>query len=420
VIEAWLTALRAADGVTVAAVAGALGLVVGLALGLKLAPVREHRVRRLARELFDASEDRHRMATEAMLERARAAFGELAFDALGRSGERLLDLADARLGAERGRQAGQLEEKKAAIDQELGHMGQELERVRQLVTGLERERARGLGQVSAQLEQAARSTAELARTTEGLREALRHGQRRGQWGERLAEDVLRQAGLVEGFSYERQRTLDGGGRPDFTFKLPHGRRVHMDVKFPLDNYLRFVEARDPGDRTRLERTFLNDVRAKVKELGGRDYGRGDDSVDYVLLFIPNEPLAGFIFERRPELVDEALEKKVVPCAPASLFAILCVIREAVETFTLAEAADELLAQMRRFRGEWGAFKDELARLGRKFDEAQNLFASLEGPRLRALERPLERLEGLRTGRAAPEPSTGGRGEKRGGEPPLDA
>jgi DNA recombination protein RmuC len=325
-----------------------------------------------------------------------------------------LDLADARLGAERGRQAGELDEKKAAIDHELERVGQELERVRQLVMGLERERARGLGQVSTQLEQAARSTADLARTTEGLREALRHGQKRGQWGERLAEDVLRQAGLVEGFSYERQQSLESGGRPDFTFKLPHGRRVHMDVKFPLDNYLRFVETRDPSEKTRLERTFLNDVRAKVKELAGRDYGRGEQSVDYVLLFIPNEPLAGFIFERRPELVDEALEKKVVPCAPASLFAVLCVIREAVETFTLAEATDELLAQMRRFRGEWGAFKDELARLGRKLEEAQTLFASIEGPRLRALERPLDRLESLRRGAG----STGS-GDERAGEPPLD-
>ncbi len=407
-IEEALARLATADRLTVGAVAGAVGLVVGLLFGLRLAPIREHRVRRVAHELFEASEDRHRMATEAMLERVRASFGELAFDALGRSSERLLDLADARLGAERGRQASQLDEKKAAIDQELERVGQELDRLRQLVMGLERERARGLGQVSAQLEQAARSTAELARTTDGLREALRHGQKRGQWGERLADDVLRQAGLVEGFSYERQRAVAGGGRPDFTFKLPHGRRVHMDVKFPLDNYLRLVETRDPNERTRLERTFLNDVRAKVKELASRDYGRGDDSVDYVLLFIPNEPLAGFIFERRPELVDEALEKKVVPCAPASLFAVLCVIREAIETFTLAEAADELLAQMSRFRGEWGAFKAELARLGQKLDEAQTVFTSLEGGRLRALERPLERLDALRTGDGSRDPGVAGR------------
>lgn len=415
-IQAGLEALRAADPVTVAAVAAAIGLVVGLALGAAAAPLRGRRMRRLAHELFEASEDRHRMATEAMLERVRAAFGELAFDALGRSSERLLDLADVRLGTERGRQAGELDEKKAAIDHELARMGHELDRVRQLVLGLERERARGLGQVSTQLETAARSTAELARTTDSLREALRHGQTRGQWGERLAEDVLRQAGLVEGFSYERQRVLDGGGRPDFTFKLPHGRRLHMDVKFPLDNYLRLVAADDPQERTRLERSFLNDVRAKVNELASRDYAAGAASVDHVLLFIPNEPLAGFIFERRPELIDEALAKKVVPCAPASLFAVLCVVREAVETFALAEATDELLAQMSRFQGEWGAFKAELARLGRKLEEAQGAFAALEGPRLRAVERPLARLDGLRRG----EPSAaGGGGEQGGGQPDVD-
>jgi DNA recombination protein RmuC len=410
VIDGWLAALTTADRATVAVLAGAVGLSLGLVLGVALARVRAGRARRLAHALFEASEDRHRMATEAMLERVRASFGELALDALGRSSERLLDLADARLGAERGRQSAMLEQKKEAIDQELDRVGLELDRLRQLVTGLERERARGLGQVSAQLEQAGRATAELARTTEGLREALRHGQRRGQWGERLAEDVLRQAGLVEGYSFERQQAIAGGGRPDFTFKLPRGRLVHMDVKFPLDNYLRLVEASDPTERTRLERLFLNDVRAKVKELASRDYGRGEASVDYVLLFIPNEPLAGFIFERRPELVDEALTRKVVPCAPASLFAVLCVIREAIENFALAEATDELVRQMGRFRGEWTAFKGELARLGQKLEEAHTLFAGLEGGRVRALERPLERLEALRRGGGS---DAGGGGDEAG-------
>jgi len=414
VIDAWLDAAGMLDRATLAGLAGAAGLVLGLLIGRALAPVRTERVRRLAHELFEASEDRHRMATEAMLERVRASFGELALDALGRSSERLLDLADARFGAERGRHAGVLEQKKAAIDQELDRVGLELDRVRQLVTGLERERARGLGQVSAQLEQAARATAELAHTTDGLREALRHGQRRGQWGERLAEDVLRQAGLVEGVSFDRQATLADGGRPDFTFKLPRGRRLHMDVKFPLDNYLRLVEARDPNERTRLERIFLKDVRAKVRELAERNYARDGASVDHVLLFIPNEPLAGFIFERRPELVDEALARKVVPCAPASLFAVLCVVREAIETFTLAEATDELLQQMARFRGEWSAFKGELRRLGVKLEEAQTQFAELEGKRLRALERPLARLEALRRGGSA---ATGD--DEAGGEPPLE-
>ena len=64
----------------------------------------------------------------------------------------------------------------------------------------------------------------------------------------MAEDVLRLSGFIEGVNYLKQKTLEtAAGRPDYTFPLPQGRKVNMDVKFPLDNYVRFLEAeRDAG------------------------------------------------------------------------------------------------------------------------------------------------------------------------------
>ncbi len=385
------------------ALTGLLGLVLGCWLGAAVTRLRRREVRDVARELLDASEDRHRMAAEAMLERVRASMGELSMEALARTSDRLLDLADARLGAERERNAATLEHKKGLIDQELDRIGLELERMRTLVTGLERERARGLGAMGERLDATARATADLARTTQSLTEALKSAPRRGQWGERLADDLLRRAGLVEGVSYLRQQTLAGGGRPDFTFLLPPDARLHMDVKFPLDNYLRYVGAPDGPERTRYERAFLQDVRAKVRELARRDYRDGEGSLDHVLMFIPNEALAGFVFERRPELVDEALADKVLPCAPASLIAVLAIVRQAVDSFRLVEAADELVGDMAAFRDQWASFKADLVVLGRRLEDAQAVFERLTGPRTRALERPLERLalraaEGSRIGR----------------------
>src|SRR3989442_690290 len=81
-----------------------------------------------------------------------------------------------------------------------------------------------------------------AEPTRKLREALSSSKARGQGGERMAEDVLRLAGLLEGVNYRKQTTIDGAGRPDYTFLLPNGRVMHMDVKFPLDNYVRHLEA----------------------------------------------------------------------------------------------------------------------------------------------------------------------------------
>jgi len=67
----------------------------------------------------------------------------------------------------------------------------------------------------------------------------------------MAEDVLRLAGFVENVNYRKQRALDTGrGIPDYTFFLPNNLLLHMDVKFPLDNYVRFCDATTDLERKR--------------------------------------------------------------------------------------------------------------------------------------------------------------------------
>src|SRR4051795_6772022 len=125
-----------------------------------------------------------------------------------------------------------------------------LEKMDALVRELERDRQAKFGELSAQLRAAGQQTAVLTDTTARLREALAGSKSRGQWGERMAEDVLRTAGLVEHVNYRKQTATGEGGIPAFTFLLPGNQVCHMDVKFPLDNYVRAVEAEGDLDRQR--------------------------------------------------------------------------------------------------------------------------------------------------------------------------
>ena len=111
---------------------------------------------------------------------------------------------------------------------------------------------------------------------------------RGQWGERMAEDVLRLAGFHENINYVKQNQIDGGGRPDYTFPMPKGHALYMDVKFPMAAYLRYLEAGTNAEREMHLKRFLADVRLRVKELAKRDYAgeSSEPSVDYVLAVHP--------------------------------------------------------------------------------------------------------------------------------------
>jgi len=287
------------------------------------------------------------------------------------------------------------------FDSQLGELRGDLARVADLMRDLERDREQKFGDLTGQLRLAGEQTAALAETTRQLREALSSSRARGQWGERMADDVLRLAGMIDGVNYRKQRAVDGGGIPDFTFLLPAGRVCHMDVKFPLDNYLRFVEADAEFDRQRHKKAFLRDVRQRVAELAERDYVAAEASVDVVLLFIPNEQLSCFIQEHDRCILDEAIRSNVVLCSPLTLFAVLAVIRQAADNFVLEQRSKEVLEILAGFSRQWGAFVDQMDRLGRRLDGAQKDFEGLVGTRRRTLERQLDRIEQLRIGALTP-------------------
>ena len=231
--------------------------------------------------------------------------------------------------------------------------------------GLQERQAEQHGELSAHLTDAAQVTAGLADTTQQLRRTLAGTKARGQWGERMADDVLRLAGFIEGISYVKQRALPGGTIPDVTFLLPGDLLLNMDVKFPVDNYVRALDATTAAERAAAEKAFLRDVRARVRELAGRGYVIPGITVDHVLLFIPNEAVYGFVHERDPDLADVALGQKVVLCSPFTLFAVLGVIRQAVDAVHLTRASDEILTTLADFRDQWERFSESLDAVGQE-------------------------------------------------------
>ncbi|MDP8932392.1 MAG: DNA recombination protein RmuC, partial [Actinomycetota bacterium] len=324
--------------------------------------------------------------------------------------EHLVDLAGERLGAHTAAGARELQAQRGAISQQLGTIGVELERVARLVSDLQTDRARTHGELSTQIRAAGEQTARLADTTGELREALASSRTRGQWGERMAEDVLRLAGFVENVNYRRQRAVEGGGIPDFTFMLPRDLLLHMDVKFPLDNYVRYLAAESDRDRDAHRLGFLRDVRQRVKELAAREYGEAEDTVDCVLLFIPNEQVYGFIHQHDDQLLDTAMRAKVVFCSPLTLFAVLAVIRQSVDNFVLERTSREILSVLGGFSTQWGKFTDQLDTVGTHMDRAQRAYETLTGTRRRQLERSLDRVEELRRERGLTDGDEGGEGE----------
>ena len=302
----------------------------------------------------------------------------------------------------------ELDERAHAFTAQMAGMRTELQRLDHLMTTMHASTAEQHGTLIANLRQVTATNASLAQHTDALRRALASPKQRGQWGERMADDVLAAAGMVEGVNFLRQKAIAGGTVPDFRFLLPGDLEVRMDVKFPIDNYLRVLESESDGDRAGYTKAFVADVRNRVKELAGRGYIDPCDTVDCMLLFIPNEAVHAFLHDADPELVDVALGQRVVLCSPGTLFAVLAVVRRSVEQFRLQRMGDEILRCLGAVTGEWTKFTDSLDKVARQLDTVSRTFCDeLNGTRRRVFEKTLTEVDRLRDAETSLPPAGGG-------------
>ena len=373
------------------------GLVLGALAVVIINLAAKGRARKIAEEIFQESEVKKLEELDRIIDGIRDSFGALSQDALMRNSEQFMRLAGESLSKQAELGGKDLENKKGMIDQTLVVIRQELEKTQTRIIALEKDREQKYGELTSQLRIAAERTAELQATTSQLREALANTKRRGQWGERMAEDILAFIGFKEGVNYHKQKMLASSSSiPDYTFILPDGLKVNMDVKFPLDNYVKFLEAESASEKSALRLQFMKDVRARVREVTRREYiNPEDNTIDYVIVFIPNEQIYSFVQEHDALILDDALRSKVILCSPITLYAVLAVIRQSVDNFNLKRTTGDILSLYNEFGKQWRTYVECYEKLGKKIADVQGEYDNLRGTRTNMVERPLRKIEALR-------------------------
>ena len=327
----------------------------------------------------------------------REMIGSLSSDALKQNTDQFMQLAGEKLKHQGTVHEKELDGKKGLIDQTLVSMKKELDTVKTTMQSLEKDREQKFGQLSSQLKSSHEQTNLLLNTTTQLKEALASSKIRGQWGERMAEDVLRLSGFIEGVNYSKQRSLDYSRNiPDFTFHLPKDMTLNMDVKFPLRQYMNYLESENEHEREQFKKEFMKDVKMRIKEVASKDYiNPQENTLDYVLVFIPNEQVYGFINEENREILDIALAQKVIFCSPMTLYALLAVIRQAIDNFTFEKKAHEMLKHLGEFNKQWQRFKESMEKMGKRIEDSQKEYTNLMTTRKNQLDKPLLKIEALK-------------------------
>lgn len=362
--------------------AGAVGAALSVRLRSVLAERRAERDRavELERELDRAHADldherllsQERLATlQDAQQRMSDTFKALSAEALQANMAHLAELAKGQLRVAQTEAKGDLDRRQQAVEALVAPLKEQLGRVDQQLVALDRERRESRGRLDQQLRTLTETGERLRTETGALVTALRKPNARGQWGQMQLRKVVELAGMVRHCDFTEQATVqndEAALRPDMIVNLPGGKHVIVDAKAPLQGILDAYEARDEEERLRHLQDHARLLRKHVKQLADKAYWSGLDSApDFVVLFLPGEHLYGAALEADPELIEDAMAKRVLIATPTTLLAMLRAVSYGWQQERVTQSAQALSELGRELYGRLVKLSTLLATLGTRLN-----------------------------------------------------
>lgn len=240
------------------------------------------------------------------------------------------------------------------------------------------------------LEKTSRQIEDFGRDLIQLKDILKAPKLRGGLGEFLLEDLLSQ--VLPGKHFTTQHRFSDGMVVDAAIKLGD-RLVPIDAKFPLESFQRMINAHEPQTRMFEKKEFIKSVRKRIDEIADKYIREEEGTYNFALMYVPAEniyyeiivadgaPLGNSAYrsegpDRSYHLQSYAMERKVVPVSPGSLYSYLMAIVLGLKGFRVEEQARAIMRELALIQTAFGKFYTEYSMVGKylrqslqKFDES---------------------------------------------------
>jgi DNA recombination protein RmuC len=237
--------------------------------------------------------------------------------------------------------------------------------------------------VAAQLAQLSTAHKELRDAADGLTRSLRSPHVRGRWGELQLRRIVELAGMTHQCDFIEKpiAETETGARqtPDMIITLAGGARIVIDSKVPIDGYLSAADARTDAERQHGLTAHLRQMRDHMRALGGKEYWKQfDPSPEFVVMFLPLEPLLPAALDQDPALLDQALGLRVIPATPLTLLALLKTAALGWRQEQLASNAEQIQLLGRELYERLWTMVEHLEGVGKNIKQAGDAYDRLVG------------------------------------------
>ena len=214
---------------------------------------------------------------------------------------------------------------------------------------------------------------------------------RGQWGEASLEHILSQHFPTE--LYKSQYLFSTGEQVDAVLKLPNGRVLPIDSKFPSENFSKMIESNLKEEKEIFRKNFVQDVKARINEITLKYIIPAEGTTDFALMYIPAEAIYYEIVNnigKEFDLTNYAWSKKVILTSPNTIYLALRTIEHWFKDTQISRQTQEILKRLDRVYQDAEKLMDDFRKLGSHLKNAVSAYDSSE-KRLGLFSDKVERL-----------------------------
>jgi DNA recombination protein RmuC len=251
------------------------------------------------------------------------------------------------------------------------------------VQEIEKSRNDAYGGLRKHLEELSKTQVELQGKTSELATALKNPKVGGKWGELTLHRTAELAGMAEYCDFYEQVSTDGEKgkfRPDMVVKLPGGRAIAVDSKLSYQSYIEAMNAPDEATKNDALRRYSQAVRSHVQQLSSKSYWDqlSEQSVEFVVLFLPGESFFSAAVGADPDLIDYAIKNGVMPASPTTLISLLKAVAFGWRQEKLAQNAEQIRTLGKEFYERMTTFISHLAEVGSSLNKTVNSYNKAVG------------------------------------------
>ena len=220
----------------------------------------------------------------------------------------------------------------------------------------------------AEIDKAQAQISELSGSVGSLNEILADKRSRGAFGE------VQLIGLVKNLmppnSFAEQHTFENGVRADCVLFMPEPTgTLCVDSKFPLESYQRMVDgALGELERKQAETQFRTDIKKHIKDIAEK-YIIPGTTAEGAVMFIPAEAVFAEIHARFPDLVEHSHKARVWLASPTTMMAILTTARAVLKDAATRKQVHIIQDHLVVLSQDFGRFQLRMDKLAKHIDLA---------------------------------------------------